>query len=73
MFPDSQPVEDLQSGIILLASFVCHLVDAHYHCQDQHVILTRIDGDAVAVAQAEPLLGDFRHLVAPFSDGVLVI
>ena len=50
-----------------------HLIDAHRHRQDQHIILTRIDRNTVAVAQAEPLLGDFRHLVAAFADGVLVI
>ncbi len=46
-----------------LAASVCRLVDAHRHRQDEYVILTRIDGYPVAVAQAEPALGHLRYLV----------
>ena len=43
-----------------------HLVDAHCHRQDQHVVLPGVDRHTVAIAQAEPLLRYFRHLIAAF-------
>jgi hypothetical protein len=50
-----------------------HLVDTDCHCQDDNVILAGIDGNPVAVPQAEPFLGYLRHLVVPFSICALVI
>jgi hypothetical protein len=50
-----------------------HLVDAHRHCQDKHIVLAGLDGDALAIARAEPLLGYFHHLIAPFTDEIFVI
>jgi hypothetical protein len=52
---------------------VSHIVDAHCNSQDENVILARIDRNPIAVAQAGPLFGYFRHFVATFADGVLWI
>ena len=46
-----------------------HLVDAHRHRQDDDIVLAGIDGNAVAVAHAEPLSGDLSNLRAPVSEG----
>ncbi len=50
-----------------------HLVDAHRYRQDDDIVLTGIDGHAVAVAHAEPFLRHLGHLVAALANGVLVI
>src|ERR1700751_5799905 len=52
---------------------VGHLVDAHGGGQDQRVVLTRSDLDAVCVADPEPALGDLSDLVAVPFDLELVI
>ena len=52
---------------------MCHLVDADRHCQDDDIILTGLDLNAVGIANAEPFLRDFGNLVTAFTDAVFVI
>lgn len=52
---------------------MCHLVNAYRNCQDYNVVLPWVDCHAVAVAQPEPFLGYLGHLIAAFTDGVLMV
>src|SRR5262249_6176821 len=49
------------------------LVDYHCHGQNNDIVLAGCDLHAIAVTQAEPLLGDLRYFVVALTDGVLVV
>lgn len=54
-------------------SIVRHLIDTNRDRQDQPIILTGFNFHAIGVANAEPLLGNLRHLIPAFADGVFMI
>src|SRR5260221_1908135 len=60
-------------GCLGSAAMVCNRLHGHGGCQDDHVVLTRLDLDTIRVRHAEPLLRHFGDFVAVGVQGVLVI